>query len=118
MALTFRDRLWIVRKRVLAFEAVFFVAALTGALLAWHVSDAKSDPGPVVYLFPVVFAVVLGTFPTLTYFLNSWIKRFNVTHCPGCGTFIWPTTIQALQVAMIPRCPRCWKHLVEPTGDG
>src|SRR3954465_1856619 len=117
MPLTFGDRLWIVRKRVLAFEAVFFGAAAVGVLLVWHVSDAKADPGPVVYLFPVVFGIVLGAFPTLAYFLNRWIKRFEVTNCPACGTFIWPTTIQAVQVAMIPRCPRCWKRLAGPASE-
>ena len=47
MPLKFGDRLWIVRKRVLAFEAVFFGAAAVGALLVWYVSEAKADPGPV-----------------------------------------------------------------------
>jgi apolipoprotein N-acyltransferase len=79
MPLMFGDRLWIVRKRVLAFEAVFFGAAAMGALLVWYVSDAKADPGPVVYLFPVVFAIIFGAFPALAYFLNKWIKRFEVT---------------------------------------
>jgi hypothetical protein len=118
MAAPFGDRLWIVRKRVLAFGAVFFAAAAAGVLVLWWVSDAKADPGPIVYLFPVSFALVLGTFPTLAYFLNRWIKRFEVTNCPACGTFIWPTTIQALQVAMVPRCSGCGKRLGEPPGKG
>jgi len=115
---SFGDRLWIVRRRVLAFEAVFFGAAALFALVVWHVSDTKSDPGPVVYLLPASFALVLGTFPALAYFLNRWIERFEVTNCPECGHFLWPTTIQVLQVAMIPRCPCCWKKLIRPSDEG
>jgi hypothetical protein len=51
MALNFGDRLWIVRKRVLAFGAVFLGAGAVGGVLVWYVSDAKADPGPIVYLF-------------------------------------------------------------------
>jgi hypothetical protein len=118
MSRTFADRIRVVRKRVLAFAAVFFRAGAVGALLAWHVSDADADPGPVVYLFPVVFANVLGTFPTLAYFPNRWIRQFEVANCPACGAFLWPTTIHAVLVAVIPRCPRCWKRLAEPASEG
>ena len=118
MTSSFGDRLWIVRKRVLAFAGVFFMAGTTVFLLGYLVSDAKADPGPVVYLFAPAIAFVLGTFPTLTYFLNRWIKQFEVTHCPTCGAFIWPTTIEAVQVAMLPRCPKCMKKLGDAAGEG
>lgn len=118
MTPSFGGRLWIVRKRVLAFAAVFFTAGATVFLLAYLVSDAKSDPGPIVYLFAPAIALVLGTFPTLTYFLNRWIKQFEVTHCPSCGSFMWPTTIQAVQVAVFPRCPKCLKKLGHAAGEG
>ncbi len=117
MSRPYSEKLWIVRKRVLWFLAVFFTAGGVGAILAWHVSDATEDPGPVVYLFAVVVAIILGTLPTLAYFLNKWITRFDVTSCPACGECIWPTTIQAIQISIIPRCPRCWKRLADPVSD-
>ena len=117
MASPFSDRLWIVRRRALAFAAAFFVASGLCATLACYVNDPKEDPGPVVYLFPVAIAVILGTFPTLAYFLNRWIRQFQVEHCPSCGAFIWPTTIDAIQVAVLPRCQRCWKPLAEAADE-
>jgi hypothetical protein len=107
----FGDRLWSVRSRVLAFCAVFLSAAALGALLVWYVSEAEADPGPVVYAFPVLFAILIGTFPVLAYYLTRWVNRFDVANCPTCDHFIWPTTIQAVQVALIPRCPHCLKRL-------
>ena len=111
MHLTFADKLLIVRRRILAFVGVFLGGGIVGALVCWYISDANADPGPVVYLFPAAIVIVLGTFPALAYFLNRWINTFEVRNCPACGAFLWPTTIQATQIAIVPRCPQCWKPL-------
>jgi apolipoprotein N-acyltransferase len=114
VASTFADSFRIIRKRVLAFVAVFFGAAMIGLGTCWYVSDAKSDPGPIVYLFPVSFAIIIGTFPALAYFLNRWVTAFDVRNCPACETFLWPTTLHATTVAIFGRCSRCWCRLVDP----
>ena len=115
---SFGDNLWIVRKRVLAFTAVFFAAGGLLALLIFRVSDAKQDPGPIIYLFPVLFAVVLGAYPLLTYLLNRWIRRLHVADCPNCGNFLWLSEYNAIVIAVWPRCPRCGHRLSGPAGEG
>ena len=114
---TFDHNLWVIRKRVLAFTAVFFAAGGALALLVFHVSDARQDPGPIVYLFPVLFAVVLGTYPLLTYLLNRWIRRLRVADCPRCGQFLWLSEYNAIVIALWPRCPRCGERLGSATGE-
>jgi hypothetical protein len=107
----FGDRLWVVRQRILAFEATFFVAGAVGLAACWYASRIHGDPGAVIYLFPISFAIVLGTFPTLTYLLNRWIKQFDIARCASCNAFLWPNTLIAIQVANLGRCPRCWRRL-------
>jgi hypothetical protein len=107
----FGERFWTVRKRILAFEVTFFVAAAVGLGACWYASHIPGDPGPVIYVFPISFAIVLGAFPTLTYLLNRWIKEFDIQRCPSCNEFLWPTTLHALQVADLGRCHRCWCRL-------
>jgi hypothetical protein len=107
----FGERLWSVRKRVLAFEGTFFGAAALGAAACWYASHIPGDPGPVIYLFPISFAIVMGAFPTLVYLLNRWIKEAHIERCPTCNAFLWPNELAAILVANLGRCPRCWHRL-------
>jgi hypothetical protein len=114
---SFADRLWQVRKRFLIGEAIFFAGGAMGLAACWYASHREGDPGPVIYLFPVSFAIVLGTFPTLAYLGNRWIRQFDVATCPFCHNFLWPTTLHAVQLATLARCPRCWRRLSKQSLD-
>jgi hypothetical protein len=112
MAKNFADRLWVVRKRILAFMIIFFAGIGLALLLLFCVTHWNADPGWLLIVFPPALAIALGTFPALAYFLNGWIRQFEVMNCPTCGTFLWPTQYQAMQIAVFPRCSKCWKPLV------
>jgi hypothetical protein len=114
---TFAERLWTIRKRVLAFEMAFFAGGGYIMLGIFCVTHWNADPAWIMAVFPPGLAILLGTFPLLAYLLNRWIRQFGVTSCPACGTFLWPTTIHALQIAAIPRCPHCWTSLNGPVAE-
>jgi hypothetical protein len=117
MVKNFADRLWIVRKRVLAFAATFLLGSGLFFVLLFCVTNFNADPAWLLAVFPLGLIVVFGTFPTMAYFLNRWIAQFDVKTCPNCGAFLWPTQYQSIQVAVFSRCPRCWRPLVDAQAE-
>src|SRR4051812_39571605 len=93
------------RWRYLAFDGVFLIAGILGAIDCYHLSNS-SAPGPLpTYGFVVLFAFIMATLPTKAYVLTRCIKRWHVDICPYCHRPLWQPAATALQTAIFLRCP-------------
>ena len=78
-----------------------------------HYLERARPPGIVpTYCFAVLFAVILGTYPVMSYVLTRCLRRWpDVIWCPFCRRPLWDNTIVATNTALLQRCPRCFESL-------
>ena len=100
-----------IRRRVLWANAIFVTAGIAFAADVWYLSGA-SVPGNIpTYGIAVLFSIILGTHPVLSYVLTRCINRWQVGNCPHCGQTLWDETHKQIQTALLQRCPRCDQSL-------
>jgi len=65
------------RRRLLLFDFVFLVAAL-GMVADVYYLDRVSVPTAIpLYGFPVIFAVIMLTYPVKAYVMTRWLRRWT-----------------------------------------
>lgn len=101
-----------VRFRVLLCTFIFFVAGLALFASVYYLERAGSPGFLQTYGFAVLFGVIMGTLPVMSYLMTRALRRSpEVARCVHCGHSMWDNTFVAIQTALLNRCPRCFKSL-------